>query len=521
MERAPNRVAAGAAPARPDIARGLIAAVAALGLGAHIVTSLVTPYEFHRDEFLYFAMGEHLSLFRMDFPPAIALLAQLVRSTLGDSLVAIRLVPALFGTGTLVLAALIARELGGGRFAQGLTGLCVLANPLFLRAGVLFQPVVLDQFAWTAGFYALARLVRSDEAKWWVTLGAAAGFGLLAKFTIGVFGAAVTVALFATRGGGWLRQRGPWLALGLALAVGSPSLVGQLALDVPLLSYLGDLRASQLARVTALGFVTGQIQLGPTTLIAAAGIAGLFLDRHLRAFRLLGWAAAATLVLLIVLKAKDYYLGPVYPMAYAAGGVALGRLARPRLAPALRWTAVGVVVAFGVLTLPLGLPILPPPTMAAYAARVGGEAAVRTNVGAVEQLPQDYADMLGWHDLVRAVAGVYAALPTTDQEQAVLLASNYGEAGALDFYGPRYGLPRAVVFVGTYWRYGPGDRSGDVTIAVGFNRESLARRFAVLDSVATVGHPYAVEEQRDQVIYVTRRPYRTFQDVWPELEGRN
>jgi hypothetical protein len=247
-------------------------------LGLHIVTSLVTPYEIHRDAFLYFAMGEHLSLFQMDFPPAIALLAELVRGLLGDSLFAIRLVPATFGTATVVLAVLIARELGGGRFAQGMAAVCVLANPLFLRSSVLFQPVVLDQFAWTLGFYALARLSRTDDVRWWIALGVATGFGLLAKFTIGVFGVAVVVALVLTRGFTWLRDRGPWLALALAVIIGSPSIIGQIGLELPVLSYMADLREAQLVRVSAVDFITGQVTLGPTSLLAAAGVIFLLIS---------------------------------------------------------------------------------------------------------------------------------------------------------------------------------------------------------------------------------------------------
>lgn len=506
---------------RPELALDLILSLAALKLGLHLVTILITPYEFHRDEFLYFAMGDHLSLFRMDSPPAIALLAELIRGLLGDSLLAIRLGPAVFSTATVVLTALIARELGGRRFAQGLAAVCVIANPLFLRSGVLFQPVVLDQFAWTLGFYALARLARTDELRWWVVLGVATGFGLLAKYTIAVFGVAVIAALLITRGVSWLRIRGPWLAFLLAVIIGSPSIIGQFALDFPVLSYMADLREAQLARLTAADFVLGQLSFGPASLLAAAGAVFLLVDRRMKPFRVLGWGAVLAFALFVLLSAKDYYLGPVYPLAYAAGALLVEQWSRPRVATVVRWAVLGLVVLFGILVLPLGLPILKPPVMAAYAARIGGEAAVTTNVGAVEALPQDYADMLGWQDLVDAVSQVYHALPPEDRAQAVVIASNYGEAGAIDFYGPRYGVPRAIAFVGTYWHYGPGDKPGNVTIAVGFGRESVARRFATVDSAMTVGHPYGVEEQRDQTIYVGRGPHRTFQELWPEWEGRN
>ncbi len=509
------------APDRPNLAVGLVVALAAVKLGLHVFTSSVTPYEFHRDEFLYFAMGEHLALFHMDFPPAMALLAQLVRAVLGDSLFAIRLVPAAFGTATVVLAALIARELGGGRFAQGTAALCVLANPLFLRAGVLFQPVVVDQFVWTAGFYSLARVAATDELRWWSALGVVTGIGLLTKFTVAVFGVTVTAALFLTYRCSWLRKAGPWLALTLALAIGSPSIVGQIALDFPVLSYLADLRENQLVRVTAWQFVMGQLTLGPTTLLAVAGVGFVLLGRSMARFRMLGWVVTLTFVSLLVFKAKDYYLAPVYPLAYAAGALLLQQMQRPRGLAVIRTVVLLSVVGFAAVTWPLGLPILSPPAMASYAARIGGESAVTTNVGAVERLPQDYADMLGWQDLVKAVSEVYHGLPVNERGRAVLWASNYGEAGAIDFYGRRYGLPEAIAYVGTYWFYGPGDKPGDVTIAVGFSRESLASRFELIEPAVTVGHPYGVTEQRDQTIYVARQPHRTFQELWPEMKGRN
>jgi hypothetical protein len=506
---------------RPELALWLIVGLAIAKLALHGVTSIVTPYEFHRDEFLYFAMGEHLSLFRMDFPPAIAMLAQSARGLLGDSLFAIRLVPAAFSTAIVVLAALVAREFGGGRGAQGLAAACVIANPLFLRSGVLFQPVVLDQFAWTLGFYALARLVRTDDLRWWAVLGAATGFGLLAKLTIGVFGAAAMAALLLTRRWVWIRDRGPWLALGVAALIGIPTVVGQIVLDFPAVSYLADLQHSQLTRVTAADFVVEQLVLGPSTFVAVAGLVFLLGAWELKPFRLLGWVIVVTCGLMLLLKAKGYYFGPVYPMACAAGAVGIVRVPYKRLGRLLYGAVMASVVGFAIVTLPLGLPILPPARMAAYAARIGGEAAVTTNVGAVEQLPQDYADMLGWHQLVRDVRDVYDVLPADDRERAVLLASNYGEAGAIDFYGPRYGLPRAVAFVGTYWHYGPGEKPGDVVIAIGFAGESVARRFDAVEAVATVGHPYGVEEQREQTIYLGRGPRQTLQELWPGWKGQN
>ncbi|HEU5170988.1 MAG TPA: glycosyltransferase family 39 protein [Gemmatimonadales bacterium] len=500
----------------------VVVALAALKLVILFGTNLLTPYGFHRDELLYLAMGRHLDLWRMDFPPAIALLGQASRAAFGDWLVGVRFFPALFGTLVLVLAALIARELGGGRFAQGLAALCVLANTLFLRSSVLFQPVVLDQFAWALGCYALVLLCKSDELRWWLLLGFAAGFGLLAKFSIGLFGAAVTLAILLTPLRRSLLSGRPWAALLLALAIGSPSLVGQVRLDWPLLGQMADLREMQLARVTPADFALGMLRLGPTTLVALAGLGWLLLARAAQPFRALGWTAVVALALLMLAQGKPYYYGPMYPALYGAGAVFLGRLTAPALAPAVRWAAVLAVILYGgVLLLPLGLPILPPARMEEYTARLGLRQALRTNTGEYGRLPQDYADMLGWEEQVRAVARVYDSLPPGERQEAVIVAGNYGEAGAIDLFGPRYGLPGAVSPAGTYWFFGPGEKPGNVVVSIGVSREALLRYFGDVTAAGAVSHPYAVSEEREVPIHVSKHPRISLQELWPRLAGQH
>ena len=466
-------------------------------------------------------MGRHLRLWRMDFPPAIALVAEAIRATLGDSLLAIRLVPALAGTALVGLAALVARELGGGRWAQALAALGVLASPLFLRSANLFQPVVLDQLAWTVALYALVRLCREDRPRWWLLLGAALGAGLLTKFSAAFIGLALLLALLTTGRRAWLLTPWPWLAALLALAIGSPSIVGQLRLDVPVLGQMADLRQAQLERVTPLGFLTGQLLWGPATLIGAAGLVGLLADRRLRAFRVVGWTCAWVFVILMALHGKAYYAGPVYPALIGAGGVMLERVQGARLGPVLRWGGVVVLLFTMAVLLPIGVPILPPAAMAGYARAIGASSALRTNTGETERLPQDYADMLGWEEQVRAVARVYRSLPAPDRARTVLVAGNYGEAGALDFFGPRYGLPVVVSPTGSYWFFGPGTKPGEVVVTIGAGREDLAPLFDSVEAAGRVASPWSVAEERDLTIYVARGPHQTLQEVWPSLAGRN
>lgn len=505
-------------PSSTVLHRHVLVALALATLILHVLANLVSPYGFHRDEFLYFAMGRHLQLFRMDFPPAIAILSEAVRGTLGDGLFGIRLVPALCATLLVLLAGLFAWMLGGGRYAQFLAGLAVLGSPLFMRAGNLFQPVVLDQVAWTLALLALARLAATGDSRWWLAIGAACGFGLLAKFSIAFIGFGIFLATLLTPQRRQLGTRWPWVGAALALAIGAPSIVGQIRLDFPIVLQMRGLSESQLEHVSPLGFVMTQLLFGPGTLLAVAAAVGFVVVPALRPFRIVGWACLVVFLVLLGLRGKAYYFGPVYPALYAAGAVTLEHIARPRLGTALRWGAIVLVVAFGLFSLPLGLPILPPEAMARYAGNIG--AARRNNQGQLGRLPQDYADMLGWEEEVRAVARVYHALPAAERGEVVIVGDNYGEAGALEFYGPRYGLPAPISPAGTYWQFGPGDKPGTVVIVLGEEPESLRQHADSVLLAARVVNPWGVVEEQDVPIVVGRRLNTTLQALWPSLGGR-
>jgi hypothetical protein len=496
----------------------LIALLAGLTLGIHVLANLITPYEFHRDELLYFAMGTHLRLFHMDFPPMIALWSEVVRAVAGTSLFAYRMVPAVAGSAVVILALLIARELGGGRLAVILTAIAIIFNPLFLRTANLFQPVVLDQLWWLLGFYALVRLENTDHPRWWLLLGAAGGLGLLSKFSILFFGLAVLIGLLLSRRRRAFLGPWPWIAAGLALLVGSPSIVGQIALEFPVLQQMEGLRQVQLARVTFGDYVMGQVLWGPGFLLAAAGLIALLALPPLGRYRLLAWVTLAAFVLFVIAKGKSYYVGPIYPMLYAAGAVWIDRLSRQRVRSALAWTISILMIGYGLGTLPFGLPVVPPEPMARYAIATGITAGVTTNTGEILPLPQDYADMLGWKEQAEAVARVFHTLTPAERADAVLYGGNYGEAGALDLYGRRLGLPPVISLAGSFFNFGPGERSGRTVILLGVEPEELddisCRSLEVAERVT---NRWAVPEQQDVPVLVCREPSLTPQELWIRL----
>ena len=517
------------AETRRPLATGVIAAFVAGKLALHLLVLAVSPYGMQRDAFLYFAMGDHLRFWRMDFPPFIALMANLQTALFGHTMAAARVFPAIEGTIILVLAAMIARELGGGAFAQGLAALGVLTGGIFLRPSTLFQPVVLDQLWWTLSLYALIRVGRAASRRearaqrnWWLAFGVATGLGLLTKFSILFLGLAVLAALVATPLRRSLRTPWPWLAGVVAFAIGSPSIVGQIVLGYPVVGQMHELAAQQLSHVSWLSFVVAQpFMVGfAAWVLAVAGAAALVAWAPLRAYRAAGWACVFAFLLLLGLHGKAYYIGPIYPTLLAAGAVWLERLGAepaPRVRPAFRWAVVALIAAQGLIGLPVALPLLPRAETARYIVAVGAEWALGTNWGGADLLPQDFADQTGWRHQAQTLARVYHALPPAEQAQAVIGASNYGEAGAAEFYAGEYGLPPAVCGCGSYWFFGPGVRPGTVLIAIGDDSSNVAQIYGQVRRAARVLSPWSVQEERDVPVYVARAPKMTLQRVWPRI----
>jgi hypothetical protein len=507
----------------------VITVLALISLALHAVVLAVTPFGIHRDEFLYFSMGNHLRLWHMDFPPAIAILGALAQILFGHTVAAARVFPAIEGTILIVLAALFARELGGGRFAQGFAAFAVLASPLFQRSSTLFQPVVLDQLCWTLALIAIAKVARARSesrytARAWLMFGVAIGLGLLCKFSIFFLCASVLAAVLATSVRRELFTPWPWIAVLLMILIGSPSIAGQITLHFPVVAQMRELNATQLVHVSVAEFLSEPfLTLDPVGfMVVIAGAVAMLVWRPLKPFAVVSLSCIFAFALLLYLHGKPYYIAPIYPALFAAGGVLLERMSFrsvPKLAPVTRWTVVVLMTLCSIVTLPIGVPILSVRASAAYAARLDGGAALRTNGGLSGTLPQDYADMLGWRDEAAALQSVYRSLSPAEQRQAVIATGNYGEAGAAEFYQSEFALPPVVTSAGSFWFFGPGTLPGSVIIALGSDRSDLERGWTSVREVRRLIRPWSVSEERNRPIYVATGPRMTLQQIWPSLAG--
>lgn len=503
-------------PSLTPLSFGLIAALVLVRLMLPLVTRDAS-WGLHRDELLYFAMADHFDLFTMQFPPVIALVAAAGRFVFGESVLSARVPAAVAGAAIVAAVLLTVRRLQGGPRAGLFAWLALLAAPVFIRSSVLMHPVVFDQCWATLALAALTLAAHEREPRWWLLVGVALGLGALTKFSVAFVGISVGVAVLVI---GDLRiqlaTRWPWIAVAIAATLALPSLTGQMLHHWPFLQQMQALRRTQLDRVSPAAFLTGQLTLLSAGLICAlaamvAAVRGSARDRTPII------AAAAMLLLMLALHGKDYYAAPVYPMVFAVGALQLERWSRR--SPTVGVSLAALMCAGAIVVWPLGVPVLSPPAMIRYAQALGASEVVKTNRGDVLQLPQDYADMLGWRELADSVGAVAERVPSAARADLTVVGANYGRAGALAFYRDRARIPYPISTAGDFWAWGSGRASGAhaIVVADSASIDRLRELYRSVDVMRIVANPLGVpEEQRVWIFYATE-PKAPLASLWPKL----
>jgi len=350
--------------------------------------------------------------------------------------------------------------------------------------------------------------------------GAVAGLGLQNKYSVGVFVFGLIGGLLLTAQRRQLASPWPWLGGALAALIFLPHLWWELQTGWPSLEFMARASAEKNLPVSPLAFFLQQIVIiNPILLpIWLTGLLALLLAPRLAPLRALGWAYVAVFVLFVTQRAKVYYLAPIYPLLLAAGAVTLERVFRQRQWSRALPALTAVVVAVGLLLVPLAVPVLPVETFIAYQ-RALGFSQPQMERNAPSALPQVFADMHGWTDLVDTVGRVVDRLEPGQRARAVVLVANYGEAGAIDFLGKPRGLPRAISGHNNYWLWGPGDlRRDDTVIAVGPSREELLAAFEEVERVDTVRCQYCMPFENGLPVHVARGLTAPVQELWQRLK---
>ncbi|MBI5836512.1 MAG: glycosyltransferase family 39 protein [Candidatus Eisenbacteria bacterium] len=498
----------------------LLLLMSAASLLLHALTN--GGYNFFRDELYYIACGRHLAWGYVDHPPLVAVVAALAQAVFPGSLQGLRLFPALAGSATVLLTGLMAHDLGGGRFAQFLAALGAILAPVYLSNFTLFTMNAFDILAWTLVAWLLIRILGGGGRGLWLWLGLAAGAGLMNKISVGFLLAGLFVGMLATPARAHLRTRGPWLAALIAVLIFAPHLAWQAAHGWPTLEFMENARRLKNFPVSPLGYLQGQVFImQPLTLpVWLAGLGSLLFGFCSRRHRALGLAYLLILALFILTRGKIYYLGPAYTFLLAAGAGAVERFAKARRLGWLRPVTTAAFLVGGVALAPFVLPVLPPARLEAYARalNVTGPPEERHRP---PRLPQTFADMFGWEELAVRVARAYQALPPADRVRCVVFASNYGEAGALDFYGPKYGLPRAICGHNSYYLWGPGDESngrGEVILVVGQSQADVEKTYREVTPVDSTNNEWCMPYEDHLPIFLGRGLKHRLRDIWPKCK---
>jgi Dolichyl-phosphate-mannose-protein mannosyltransferase len=507
-------------PNRPALsADAVILCIAACKLLVHLYAG--RHYGYFVDELYYLACSRHLDWGYVDQPPLIALITWIVREVFGDSLPAIRLLPAVAGAGEVVLTGLIARELGGKRFAQGLAALAILVAPGILATDNLLTMNAFEPLFWMGCAWLLIRIVKSGNQKLWIWFGILAGFGIENKYSMLMFGAGIGFGLLLTPQRRVLASPWPWIAGAIAFLIFLPNLLWNVWHHFPFLELQANIRRSgRDVPLTPLKFFGEEIlAMHPVTLpLWLAGLWFYFFAASGKPSRVLGWAWVFTAAVIVTLSPRVYYLFPAFPLLFAGGAVIWEpRFNRLPLWRKLVWPTL--MVTTGVILAPLAVPALPPETFIRYTKALHlFQPAIETHK--LGPLPQIYADQFGWDEMVATVARVYSHLPPEVRPKTAIFGQTYGQAGAIDLFGPRYGLPSAISGHQSYFLWGPHAYTGESVIVMAGRAEDLESRFAHVQKVATVYHPYSMPYQHFDVFYC-RGLKQTLTEIWPELKRWN
>jgi hypothetical protein len=489
--------------------------ISVIGILIHVAFS--SSLGFHRDELLYFSLGEHPAFGYHSTPPFIGILSRILTGTLGYTLFAARIIPAILGGALIYLTAIIARELNGGKFSQLVAAVSMLCNILFLRAFGMLQPVPFDVFFWTLTFYFLIRFINTGSDKYVIWFFITLAIGFLNKYNIVFLAFPVGLFLIVTNYRKILVNKYFYLGLGIAFVIVLPNIIWQIAHGFPVVNHMSELKESQLVNMKVSDFLLEQLLIiFPATIIALPGLAYLLINKDLKKYRFLGIMTVAIIILYLVLHGKSYYTAGIYPLLIAAGSLFYERYIRG-LVPKIVFFLVFLPLAIGIL--PLGMPIFRADGLVMYFDKVqeitGNNSIRRYENNQYYGLPQDYADMLGWDELTEITYRAWQK--SANKTHCKIFAENYGEAGAITILGKKHQLPEAISFCDAFRYWAPPAFDTEITDLIYINSElgdDIRQIFENIEEIGRITNPLARESGVQ--VYLCTHPVKSFNGFWSE-----
>ncbi len=481
-------------------------------------------YGFFGDEMYYLDCADHLDWGYVDQPPVIALVAWFVKHAFGESLFALHLLPAISGAAKVIMTGILARELGAKRLGMALSALACTCALIYWPLDHLFTMNTFEPLIWMGCALVIVRIIKTANDRLWIWFGVLAGIGMQTKYSVAIFGLAVVIGLLLTPERKAFASKWFWLAGAVALTIWMPNIIWNVQHHWPFIELMRNIEASgRDIKLGPVAFIVQQIVvMGPATLpFWLAGALYLLFARDAKPYRVLGWIFVAVFGILLALKGKDYYVAPVYPIVFAAGGIVFERMFQRR---GWKWVTpvlATVIVVEMIVYLPYGIPVLPVETFLKYSEKVPLEAKASEKSHTRGSMPHYYTWDFGWEEMVGAVAKTYNSLPPEERTKAAIFAQHFGQAGAVNLFGKKYGLPKAISGHQNYWVWGPRDYTGEVMIVIGSTVEGELKHFDQVEVGATFDNPYGYPWERRPIL-ICRHPkpeLGTLQKAWPMIKS--
>jgi hypothetical protein len=484
----------------------LFALAAAVTL-LHLLTN--GRYGFHRDEFQFLSDARHLDWGFVAYPPLTPFLERISLSLFGLSLVGLRLFSVIAQAAAIVVTGLMACELGGKRLAQITAALAVALSPLPLFEGTEFQYTTFDYLWWVLIAYFTIRLLKSDDPRWWLAIGAAVGLGLLTKYSIVFYIAGILGGVLLTRARRFLLNGWFWAGIALALLLCLPNILWQIQHGFISYHFLQSIHARDVGEGRAKGFVLGQFLICANLFAAPLWFAGLIGFLRNRRYRMMAWMYLIPLALFFFGKGRNYYMAAAYPMLLAMGAArgerwiaSLPRWGR-RTVEAAFFTGLAVVGAYVCAVI---LPLQSAGPLRNFALQRNG----------------DLREEIGWPELVKTVASIRDSLPPEERTGAGILVGNYGEQGAIEMLGPAYRLPLPISVTNSAWLRSYPSQPPSVLIVVGFSRQSADRAFTGCRLAGHNGNAEGIKNEESQYhpdIFVCDGPRKPWPEFWKDYQS--
>lgn len=470
-------------------------------------------YGFHRDELLSYSNARHLDWGYVVYPPITAFLARVELELFGTSLRGFRFFAAVAQALAVLLAGLAARELGGKREAQLLAALATAIIGLSLVQGSFFSYSSFDLPCWILVAYFVIRLLKTEDARWWMAIGAAIGVGMMAKYSMAFLILGVAGGLLLTPARRYIKSPWLWCGVGVAFLVMLPNIVWQIRHHFVSLAYLKSIHARDIALGRTDYFLLDQLwkTANPVTVpVWLGGLWYVFATPEGKRYRMIGWMYVIPLIVFFVARGRDYYLAPAYPMLLAAGAVWGERWVcslKSSSAAIVRRVTWRSLAISGLLAAAVTLPIAPLNSgWWRFADQVNGG---------------NFNSQIGWPDMVAEVAKVRDELPAEERARVGVLAGDEGEAGAVNLYGPAYGLPSAISGMNSNWLRGYGGPPPETVIVIGMRRDFTDRHFESCALAGRLSNRYGIGNSTvvgwDE-IFVCRGLRQSWPEFWKHFQ---